>query len=160
MRLPKHLCQIVQYHSRLHVIAHWSEFSASQRFFNARLTGHPNRIAITECAQTLAGRIQFVQRRIEYNANFRLLVDKQCNGNAGVRVIVHKIHGAINRVDYPCWFVIQFIAIAVAAILLADEPVKYTFGQSFFELILTGSQYKFEQCTPSDLRRSLGHTHI
>lgn len=110
----KHLFQILQNHLGCVALSGGSEFRRRQRFLNLCLARHVNRNTITECSRAISSRVQFAQRRIQNDADLRGFVHEKRHRNARVRIVVHKIHRAIDGIDYPCGIIGEFHTIARA----------------------------------------------
>jgi hypothetical protein len=62
-----------------------------------------NPFAIQKCTFSLSCRVQLILQRIVVESKHQFFVDNKCNRNTTYVYSVHKIRGAIDGINYPCW---------------------------------------------------------
>lgn len=107
------------FHSLL--VATCAELCGDQGLAQLLLAGHTDRLAVVEGSLSTTRRELLVQDGIIHDSHLGHFVHPQADGHTRVREAVHKVHGAVHRINNPGGLIAQQLLLALACLFLADE---------------------------------------
>lgn len=123
MHMTGHFSKVLIDDLHLFGVARGAKLAGHQCLVELLLTAHLDATSVVVGTLSTTSREALLQHGIVNNANFSDLIHLKSNRNAGVGKCMHKVHGAVHRIDYPSGIIGQLVDTRSSATLfLANKP--------------------------------------